>query len=168
VGDLINDAFAVITAWPTDDPMRRRFLDVLAGYPDNGHLTASALIVHPDLNRVLLCLHGRFNRWVQVGGHTEEQDKTLVEAALREAQEESGLDDLLALPTPIDLDVHPIHCRYGDSLHYDVRFAVLAGSETFKVSNESQALGWFAPDALPSPLADATARLVPLALKAFR
>jgi hypothetical protein len=49
-----------------------------------------------------------------------------------------------------------------------VRFAVLAGSETFKVSAESQALGWFAPDALPSPLADATARLVPLALKAFR
>jgi 8-oxo-dGTP pyrophosphatase MutT (NUDIX family) len=168
VGDLIDDAFALITAWPTEDPMRRRFLDLLAGYPDNGHLTASALIVHPDLRRVLLCLHRRLNKWVQVGGHPEPQDKSLLEAALREAREESGLEDLLAHPVPIDLDVHPIHCRYGESLHYDVRFAVLAGSESFKVSHESDALGWFEPAALPSPLASATEKLVPLALKAFR
>lgn len=164
----MDDAYAVLTAWPAEDPLRQRFLDLLAGYPENGHLTASAVIVHPDLERVLLCLHGRLNKWVQVGGHTEEQDGTLLEAALREAREESGLDDLLAHPTPIDLDIHPVHCRYGDSLHYDVRFAVLAGSDKFEVSDESQELGWFTPGMLPAPLADATEKLIPLALKTFR
>lgn len=148
--------------------MRQRFLDLLAGYPEHGHLTASAMIVHPDLSRVLLCLHGRINKWVQVGGHTEPGDKSLLEAALREANEESGLDDLLAHPTPIDLDIHPVHCRFGESLHYDVRFAVLAASDQFTVSDESQALGWYSADDLPNPLANATAKLVPLALKAFR
>jgi hypothetical protein len=61
-----------------------------------------------------------------------------------------------------------VNCRYGESLHYDVRFAVLAASGDFKVSDESHALGWFRPGQLPSPLASATERLVPLALKAFR
>jgi 8-oxo-dGTP pyrophosphatase MutT (NUDIX family) len=168
VGDIVDDAFAVLNAWPAADPLRQRFLELLAGEPANGHLTASALIVHPDLERVLLCLHGRMNKWVQVGGHCEPGDRTLMEAALREAREESGLDDLRAHPVPIDLDVHPIHCRFGDSLHYDVRFAVLAGSGDYQLSDESHALGWFPPDRLPSPLASATDRLVPLALKAFR
>ncbi len=168
MGDLLDDAFSVLTAWPAEDPMRQPFLDLLAGYPDHGHLTASALIVHPDLTRVLLCLHGRLRKWVQVGGHTEAGDKTLLEAALREAHEESGLDDLLAHPTPIDLDIHPVHCRFGESLHYDVRFAVLAASDQFTVSDESQELGWFLPGQLPAPLASATEKLIPLALKAFR
>jgi 8-oxo-dGTP pyrophosphatase MutT (NUDIX family) len=168
VRDLEDDALATLTAWPGSDPMRQRFLDLLGGVPANGHLTASAVIVHPDLQRVLLCLHGRINRWVQVGGHCEPQDKTLLEAALREAREESGLDDLLAHPTPIDLDIHPVHCRFGESLHYDVRYAALAGSAQFALSEESHALGWFTADALPSPLASATERLIPLALKTFR
>jgi 8-oxo-dGTP pyrophosphatase MutT (NUDIX family) len=107
VGDLINDAFAVDHRLAHRRPDAASLSRRARGYPDNGHLTASALIVHPDLNRVLLCLHGRINRWVQVGGHCEPQDKTLLEAALREAREESGIDDLLAHPTPIDLDIHP-------------------------------------------------------------
>jgi 8-oxo-dGTP pyrophosphatase MutT (NUDIX family) len=164
----MDDAFTVLNAWPETDPMRQRFLDLLAGHPANGHLTASALIVHPDRERVLLCLHGRIGKWVQVGGHCEPSDRTLLEAALREAHEESGLDDLQARPVPIDLDVHPVHCRYGDSLHYDVRYALLAGSGDYHLSDESHALGWFQPDALPSPLANSTERLVPLALKAFQ
>jgi hypothetical protein len=61
-----------------------------------------------------------------------------------------------------------VHCRFGESLHYDVRFAVLAGSAQFAVSEESHALGWFTADALPSPLAHATEHLIPLALRAFR
>jgi hypothetical protein len=35
---------------------------------------------------------------------------------------------------------------------------------TEQVSEESSALGWFRPDALPSPLASATTRQIPPAL----
>ena len=96
--------------------------------PDHpgAHITASALVVNAGLDRVLLCLHGRMQRWVQLGGHCEPEDATVAGAALREATEESGIVGLRIHPVPIDLDVHPVPCRYGPSLHYDVRFAALA------------------------------------------
>lgn len=167
---------AVLSAWPANDPVRQRFLDLLASSRDvvnaehpGSHLTASAMIVHPDLERVLLVLHGRMNRWVQVGGHCEPEDTSLLEAAMREAREESGLQDFLAHPVPIDLDVHEVNCRFGASYHFDVRYALLARpGQVEQVSDESQALGWFTADALPAPMAHATQHLIPLALKAFR
>jgi 8-oxo-dGTP pyrophosphatase MutT (NUDIX family) len=127
------------------------------------------MIVHPDLERVLLVLHGRMNRWVQVGGHCEPEDTSLLEVALREAREESGLQDFVAHPLPIDLDVHEVNCRFGASYHFDVRFALLAqAGQVEQVSDESHALGWFAAGSLPTPMANATEHLIPLALKTFR
>src|SRR5690606_34812968 len=106
------------------------------------HITASAVVVNSELDKVLLCLHGRIGKWVQLGGHCEDEDLTLAAAALREATEESGIDGLVIHPEPIDLDIHPVNCRYGPSHHYDVRFAVLAPPDaTFTVSPESKALG---------------------------
>ncbi|HEY0698660.1 MAG TPA: NUDIX domain-containing protein [Micromonospora sp.] len=129
-----------------------------------GHVTASTLVVAAAGERVLLCLHGKIGRWMQVGGHCEAGDKTLVAAALREATEESGIAGLVVGAVPIDVDVHPVGC-HGGSLHHDVRFAAVAPPEAVeRVSEESAALGWFAPDALPEPLAHATAELVAPAL----
>ncbi len=52
-----------------------------------GHVTASAWIVDPARTQVLLLHHGKLNRWLQPGGHWEE-DPDLLSAALREAREE--------------------------------------------------------------------------------
>jgi 8-oxo-dGTP pyrophosphatase MutT (NUDIX family) len=62
------------------------------------HVTASALVVHPSTDRVLLRWHAKQQRWLQVGGHGDpgERDPWLV--ARREAEEETGLTDL----TPLD------------------------------------------------------------------
>jgi 8-oxo-dGTP pyrophosphatase MutT (NUDIX family) len=129
------------------------------------HLTASALVVDPVRGKVLLCLHGRVRKWVQMGGHCEPGDPTLAAAALREAREESGIAELVVSPEPIGLDAHPVRCRYGRSEHFDVRYAVLAPPGARETcSPESAALGWFAPDDLPTPLASATEPLVVLAL----
>jgi 8-oxo-dGTP pyrophosphatase MutT (NUDIX family) len=175
---LRADATQLLVGWrapsPDQEAIRLRFVDLLAAEPgaarnDNpgAHLTASALIVNASRDRVLLCLHGRFNFWVQVGGHCEPGDATLADVALREAREESGLDGLVLLPEPIDLDVHAVHCAAGQSLHYDVRFAMLAPPGAMEsVSAESHALGWFAPDALPHPLAGSVDRLVAPAIAA--
>jgi 8-oxo-dGTP pyrophosphatase MutT (NUDIX family) len=171
---LYADAVRIFDGWTGERV--EEFRRLLAEQPgatraDNpgAHLTASAIVVHPSLDRVLLCLHGRVGKWLQLGGHCEDEDDTVAAAALREATEESGLPGLRIDPQPIDLDIHPVRCRYGPSLHYDVRFVVLApdGIEPV-VSAESRALGWFAPEALPEPLGDSTRRLVDASLAAIR
>src|ERR1017187_5734508 len=52
------------------------------------HLTASALIVHPDSGRVLLRWHQRQQAWLQVGGHGDPGESDPLAIALREARSE--------------------------------------------------------------------------------
>jgi 8-oxo-dGTP pyrophosphatase MutT (NUDIX family) len=158
---LHDDAVRVLTAWaatsPEADAARRRTVDLLAAGPAAmtrahrpGHVTASTLIAGAG-GRLLLCLHGKLGLWMQVGGHCEDGDATLAAAALREATEESGIAGLAFDPDPIDVHIHPVPCGH----HFDVRFlAVAPAGAAERVSDESAALGWFRPDALPSPLAE--------------
>ncbi|MBX6724238.1 MAG: NUDIX domain-containing protein, partial [Dactylosporangium sp.] len=74
------------------------------------HFTASTLVLDSAGERVLLCLHGRLSRWVQLGGHCEPGDRTLAAVARREATEESGITGLRMLAEPIGLDIHEVHC----------------------------------------------------------
>jgi 8-oxo-dGTP pyrophosphatase MutT (NUDIX family) len=62
------------------------------------HLTASALVVHPDSGRVLLRWHQRQQAWLQVGGHADPGEGDPLAIALREAREETGLGDLAPWP----------------------------------------------------------------------
>ncbi|RME70931.1 MAG: NUDIX domain-containing protein [Verrucomicrobia bacterium] len=110
-----------------------------------GHVTGSAWIIDRSGKRVLLTHHRKLDIWVQPGGHAD-GDPDIFAVALREAREETGLDDLAPQSNEIfDLDIHTIPAR-GDipeHLHYDVRFALRAtGSEDFAVSEESHALAW--------------------------
>jgi 8-oxo-dGTP pyrophosphatase MutT (NUDIX family) len=178
---LHRDALAVLRGWPATseeaDLARRRTLELLGAGSAAltrahraGHVTASTLIVGAD-GRILLCLHGRMNLWMQLGGHCEPADTTLAAAALREATEESGLTGLRLDPLPIDVDVHPVRCAPGDggpatpSFHFDVRFVAFAPAGAIEqVSEESAALAWFRPDELPSPLASGVAQQITPAL----
>ena len=72
-----------------DDPWRREL---------PLHVTASALIVHPDTARVLLRWHQRQQAWLQVGGHGDPGESDPLAIALREATEETGLTDLVPWP----------------------------------------------------------------------
>ena len=62
------------------------------------HLTASAVIVHPESGRVLLRWHRRQQAWLQVGGHGDPGESDPLAIALREAGEETGLADLTPWP----------------------------------------------------------------------
>jgi len=109
-----------------------------------GHLTGSAWLVDAAGTRVLLTHHRKLDRWLQLGGHAD-GDAYLARVSLREAEEESGLRDLVVEADIFDLDRHRIPAR-GDEpehWHYDVRHVVRAtGSEDFVVGDESHALAW--------------------------
>lgn len=62
------------------------------------HVTASALIVHPGTGMVLLRWHQRQRAWLQVGGHADPGESDPLAIALREAREETGLNDLAPWP----------------------------------------------------------------------
>ncbi|WP_243049158.1 NUDIX hydrolase [Dyella sp. RRB7] len=110
----------------------------------DAHFTGSAWLASADGERVLLTHHRKLGRWLQLGGHAD-GDSDLARVALREAEEESGLEGLGVLPEPFDLDRHRIPARADEPehWHYDVRYVVRAGaSERFVVSEESHALAW--------------------------
>lgn len=109
-----------------------------------GHFTASAWLVDGSGTRLLMTHHRKLERWLQLGGHAD-GDVDLARAALREAEEESGLTGLRVEPEIFDLDRHwiPERGEVPGHWHYDVRFVVHAGSdEAFVVSDESHALAW--------------------------
>jgi coenzyme F420-0:L-glutamate ligase len=173
---LHADAVRVITEMRRADPLvaaiRQGFLGFLAARPDAmwrscvpGHLTASALVVDPARGAVLLTLHPRVRRWLQVGGHCEPGDQTLLDAAAREAREETGIGALSFDPHPLALDVHPITCSLGvPTRHYDVQFLAVAPADAEPVvSSESVDLRWFSWDELPPGSAAELPRLIDLA-----
>lgn len=139
-----------VEAFP-DDPHAVACLDFLekAGRPfdrahASGHFTGSAWLVSGDGERVLLTHHRKLQRWLQLGGHAD-GDSDLAAVALREAEEESGLQDLSVEPGIFDVDRHWIPERKQEPghWHYDVRYVVHAGGhEAFVVSEESLELAW--------------------------
>ena len=54
------------------------------------HFCASVFVINPKNKKILLVHHKKFNKWVQPGGHIED-DETPEEAALREVYEETGV-----------------------------------------------------------------------------
>ena len=109
-----------------------------------GHFTASCWLVSADGARVLLTHHRKLGLWLQLGGHADGQ-RELSAAALREAEEESGLAGLTIAPEIFDLDRHriPAHKTVPEHWHYDVRFVVRAGTdEVYTISEESLDLAW--------------------------
>ncbi|MBZ6130860.1 NUDIX hydrolase [Streptomyces olivaceus] len=162
---LRDDALLVLKDHRGQDELRQVYLDHLASHPDgmwkacgDGHVTASALVVDPSRDRVLLTLHKKMRMWLQMGGHCEPVDETLARAALREATEESGIEGLDLLPGgPVRLDRHSTPCAW----HLDVQYAALAPAGAVEtISDESLDLRWFPYTEVADVTDDSVVRLL--------
>ena len=116
-----------------------------------GHFTASSWIVNKKRTHTLLTLHRKLGRWLQLGGHTD-GNENLLEVALKEAEEESGLTSLKLVEESIfDIDKHIIPQRphVPEHFHFDVRYLIEADiNEPLKMSDESISLAWIAFDSV--------------------
>jgi len=111
-----------------------------------GHLTGSAWIVDETFSHALLLHHGKLNKWLQPGGHIED-DTDMLAAALREAREETGVAVRPHSAAIFDVDIHEIPARPNEPahFHYDVRFLLLADrTAPLLVTSESKDLAWVA------------------------
>ena len=102
-----------------------------------GHITTSALVLDFAADKVLLIHHKLYDKWLQPGGHFEEDCNSIWESALREAVEETSVSDArLHLwnisNIPFDIDTHDIAAQAkkneGDHFHHDFIYLFTADS----------------------------------------
>lgn len=153
-----------LLVFPTETERIKLFTDFIDRTPSNrlytrknfdGHVTTSAFIVNRHTKELLLLRHKTLERWLQPGGHFE-NDASLMHSALREAEEETGIlqHHLVNIPVaadihvPFDIDPHyiPPNPRKEEDSHYhhDVRylFAWNGNSDIAMNEEESTGLRW--------------------------
>ncbi|GAQ55231.1 NUDIX hydrolase [Streptomyces acidiscabies] len=126
-----------------------------------GHATAGAVLVDDDA-QVLLIHHNALGTWLTPGGHLEPEDSTLLDAALRELAEETGISagvtPLLTLPVHIDVHAIPANPAKNEPAHqhFDFRYLFrLAGDRDITLqAEEVNGFAWRPLD----DLGDATLR----------
>jgi len=152
----LQSARTAIGDYRPSDPRERgfqeRMLELLASPAPTsrqqvvpGHLTASAFVLSPARDAVLLILHKKLQLWLQPGGHIEPDDVSLLAAARREVAEEVGL----VLPESaegavFDLDIHLIPARKDEPAHehFDVRFCFHSPTLVFATNDEVVDARW--------------------------
>lgn len=110
-----------------------------------GHITASAWLLNKDQSQALLMHHTKLNKWFQLGGHCD-GDCDVLRVAVKEAQEESGINQIFPLIEQIfDIDIHliPENKKEKAHFHYDIRFLLyITNDEQIIQNNESKELRW--------------------------
>lgn len=109
-------------------------------HADPVHVTASALVVGP--RGTVLHRHRRLGRWLQPGGHVDE-DESPADAAVRETLEETGLHVRHPGDAPVVFHLD-VHAAADDHVHLDMRFLLLAPDRTpSPAPGESPDVRWF-------------------------
>ena len=138
---------------PEELPFLVSFIELINSSPDcferthKRHITGSTWIVNHEHTAALLTHHKKLKSWFQLGGHAD-GDPDIKKVALKEAEEESGMNNFTFLiPGIFDIDIHPIPGPCA--AHYDVRFLLEAPKGAVPlVSHESIDLAWIDNDKL--------------------
>lgn len=115
------------------------------------HVSASAWVVNETRDKVLMIYHNIYDTWVWLGGHAD-GDPDLLQVALKEVQEESGLTKIRPVITDIfslevlTVDGHEKNGHYVSShLHLNVTYLIEADEEEeVQIKpDENSGVAWF-------------------------
>ena len=137
--------------------------DLLLGWLNSGtdiytrenaaaHLTASAWVVSPDRQQVLMVYHNIYQSWSWMGGHAD-GERDLLGVARQEVLEESGLKELKLLsPDIFSLEILTVdgHIKRGvyvpSHIHMNVTYLLQAEEETLRCKrDENSGVQWMTP-----------------------
>lgn len=137
---------------------QRIILEYAARFPESlltrdnefAHMTSSGFIVNRDASKVLFAHHNIYRVWAWTGGHADGEED-LLEVALREAREETGIEHIRPLSHQImSLDILPVwgHWKRGRYVvshqHLNVSYLLVA-DETDPLRSregENSQVGW--------------------------
>ena len=118
------------------------------------HMTASAWVVNPGRDKVLMVYHRIYDSWSWTGGHADGEEDLLA-VALREVTEETGVThvravskDIFSLET-VTVDGHEKRGEYVPShLHLNVTYLLEADdTQALRVcEDENKGVAWFGLD----------------------
>ena len=120
------------------------------------HFTASAWVLNPERDKVLMVHHNIYQSWSWMGGHAD-GEANLFSVAAREAEEESGISTLTPLSEgPVSLEVitvdgHMKRNSYVSShLHMNLTYLFQADEEQKLTGNvnENSGVRWILLDRL--------------------
>ena len=126
------------------------FEDVLTRENKLCHFTASNWIVNKERTKILMIYHNIYESWAWTGGHAD-GDSNLLNVALKEAREETGLKNLKVLSDGIfslqilTVDSHMKRGKFVSShLHLDCCFLLEADeNESLKINeDENSGVKW--------------------------
>lgn len=84
------------------------FPDILTRDNKLCHFTASNWIVNKDRTKVLMAYHNIYNSWAWTGGHAD-GDEDLLHVSIKEAHEETGINNLKVLSDGIfSIEILPV------------------------------------------------------------
>ncbi len=118
---------------------------------NSAHFTASAWVVSPDRQQVLMAYHNLYDSWAWLGGHAD-GEVDLLKVAIKEVQEESGLNNVKPVLQDIysleilTVDGHEKKGKYISShLHMNVTYLIEADpqDEVRNKPDENSKVGWF-------------------------
>ena len=114
------------------------------------HLTSSGFILNEKMNKALMVYHNLYKSWSWTGGHVDGMTDLLA-VALKEAQEETGVQEFVPLSHEImAIDILPVWRHYkkgafvNSHLHLNVAYVLIANEhQPLKVKeDENSAVGW--------------------------
>ena len=143
---------------------QRIILEHIQNHPDtiltreneHAHITSSGFVVNGDATKVLMAHHNIYRVWAWTGGHADGEED-LLEVALQEAREETGVQHIRPLsPHIASLDILPVwgHVKRGtyvpSHLHLNVTYLLVADEEDALTvcEGENSNVGWLPADRL--------------------
>jgi 8-oxo-dGTP pyrophosphatase MutT (NUDIX family) len=154
--DKRHNVLAKLERYNTTDTVEKQMLDETISFiKENedcfersllfGHLTGSSWIVNREMSHTLLIHHFKLDRWFQPGGHCD-GDCDVLNVAVKEAIEETGLKVIPLRDDIFDIDIHkiPVRGNIPEHLHYDIRFLFEANmtKEDLQINRETKAIKW--------------------------